>query len=392
MINPAKNFTLNEYLEILRRRMWYIIIPFALVMAGASIYVIAAPRQYKASTLVLISPQKVPAAFVQSTVTSQVEERLQSITQEVMSRTTLEKIITELRLYEKERKNLSKEEIVELMRKNIKVDLPSAKRSEKTSFFSISFIGDDPNIVTNVVNRLSSLVIEENLKVREQQATGTSEFMINELAEAKAKLDKMEASAARYSRRTARVYDESPRVVEYKETEKDKLKKELEFLRTKYTDNHPDVIAMKKKIDSLENMKDTNATAAPASKPVVRYEQIPFQERGGGAWEREYQSMKLTYESLLKKNQEALQAENLEKKQKGEQFRVVDPAVVPEKPFSPDIPKSLLIGLFAGLVSGLGLAFVREQMDRSFHDADDVEISLGIKVLATVPKIEEKAV
>ena len=232
MINPAKNFTLDEYLEILRRRMWYIIIPFVLVMAGASIYVIAAPRQYKASTLVLISPQKVPAAFVQTTVTSQVEERLQSITQEVMSRTSLEKIITELRLYEKERKRLSKEETVELMRKNIKIDLPTTKRAEKTNFFSISFIGDDPNTVTNVANRLSSLVIEENLKVREQQAAGTSEFMINELAEAKAKLDIMEASVAKHNRRTTRVYDEPPIAIEYRETEKDKLKRELEALRT----------------------------------------------------------------------------------------------------------------------------------------------------------------
>jgi len=389
MINPAKNFTLDEYIEILRRRMWYVIIPFVLVMAGASIYAITAPREYKASTLVLISPQKVPTAFVQTTVTSQVEERLQSIAQEVMSRTSLEKIITELRLYEKERKSLSKEEIVELMRKNIKVELPTTKRAEKTGFFSLSFIGDDPNTVATVANRLSSLFIEENLKVREQQASGTTEFMVNELAEAKAKLDKMEASVAKYNRRTTRVYDEPK--IEYAETEKDKLKRELEALRTKYTDNHPDVIAMKKKIDDLEKNKDTSGSVVQVNKPRLRVEQIPLHEQNMGARGKEYESMKETYEVLLKKNQEAQQAENLERRQKGEQFKVIDPAIVPEKPFSPDVPKILLISLFAGLASGLALAFVREQMDRSFHDADDVEISLGIKVLATIPEIEEKA-
>ena len=93
---------------------------------------------------------------------------------------------------------------------------------------------------------------------------------------------------------------------------------------------------------------------------------------------------------LLKKSQDAQQAENLEKRQKGEQFRVIDPARLPEKPFSPDIPKILLIGLLAGLGCGLAAAFLREQMDRSFHDAADVEITLGLKVLATIPKIEEK--
>jgi uncharacterized protein involved in exopolysaccharide biosynthesis len=191
--------------------------------------------------------------------------------------------------------------------------------------------------------------------------------MVNELAETKAKLDRMEASVAKYNRPT-------------RYTEKDILKRELEALRTKYTDNHPDVIAMKKKIADLEKNKDMG---------MRRIEQTPVSEQDMGTLGKEYQSMKATYETLLKKSQEAQQAENLEKRQKGEQFRVIDPAIVPEKPFSPDVPKSLLIGLFAGLASGLALAFMREQMDRSFHDADDVEISLGIKVLATIPEIEE---
>ena len=387
MINPAKNFTLAEYLEILRRRIWFVIIPFALVMAGASIYVITAPREYKASTLVLISPQKVPAAYVQTTVTSQVEERLQSIAQEIMSRTSLEKIITELRLYEEARKHLSKEETVELMRKNIKIELPTNKDRGEKNFFSISFIGNDPNTVTTVANRLSSLFIEENLKIRGQQAAGTTEFMVNELVEAKAKLDQLEARVAKYNRRTTRVV-EDPQI---ESSEKDRLKGELEALRTKYTDNHPDVIALKKKIDDLEKNKNTNGSVAQANQRRVRVEQIPLQEQDMGALGREYQSMKLTYEVLLKNKQEAQQAANLEKQQKGEQFRIIDPAIVPEKPFSPDVPKILLMSLFAGLASGLALAFMREQMDRSFYDSDDVEISLGIKVMATIPKIEETA-
>jgi uncharacterized protein involved in exopolysaccharide biosynthesis len=105
---------------------------------------------------------------------------------------------------------------------------------------------------------------------------------------------------------------------------------------------------------------------------------------------REYESMKESYERLLKKSQDAQQAENLEKRQKGEQFRVIDPARTPEKPFSPEIPKILLVGLLAGLGGGFGLAFVREQIDRSFYDAGDVEIALGLKVLAAIPRIEDK--
>lgn len=129
MINSEKDYTIQEYIEILRQRIWYIALPFLLIVIGASIYVIIVPREYVASSLILVNVQSVPEAFVQATVTSKVEERLQSIAQEVISRTRLEQIIKEFNLYEKEKKHLSQEEVIALMRDNIKVELP--KKSEE---------------------------------------------------------------------------------------------------------------------------------------------------------------------------------------------------------------------------------------------------------------------
>ena len=491
MINPAKNYTLDEYIEILRRRVWFIVVPFLLIAAGASIYAFAAPREYKASTLVLVSPQRVPEAYVQATVTSRVEERLQSIAQEVLSRTRLEQIIAEYRLYEKEKKSLSKEEVIELMRKNIRVELPT--RKDEKVYFAISFIGPDPNMVTTVANRLASLFIEENLRIREQQAAGTTEFLAAELAKSKTKLDEMEAAVSQYKMRymgqlpdqrdaNLRILEQlqnqyhrvgenlraaqdrklfiqkqltelslpvasqgvgasdmsssgkspslqqdmaspaaRPEGAGTHESQQETLVRALESLRTKYTESHPDVIAVKTRLANLEKNKKTfgvkadpryrelsnmmaitdmqirrlaaeeRSIAAQMGTYRARIEQAPAREQEMAALLREYQSTRETHERLMKKSQDAQQAENLEKKQKGEQFRVIDPARLPEKPFSPDIPKILLISLLAGLGCGLGLAFVREQMDRSFHDAGDVEIALGLRVLATIPKIEQKA-
>src|SRR5512137_217493 len=137
MINPARSYNIDDYIEILRRRIWYLVIPFLVVMIGTVSYAMFAPRLYKSSTLVLVTPQKVPETFVQTTVTSRIEERLQSISQEVMSRTRLEQVITEFGLYQKESKQLSREEVVERMQKDIKVELPS-KRDEK-GYFTISY-------------------------------------------------------------------------------------------------------------------------------------------------------------------------------------------------------------------------------------------------------------
>jgi polysaccharide chain length determinant protein (PEP-CTERM system associated) len=501
MINPAKAYTTEEYIEILRRRIWYIVIPFVLILTGTSAYTIFAPRQYKASTLVLVSPQRIPEAFVQATVTSKVEERLQSIAQEVLSRTRLEQIINDLKLYQNARKSLSLEEVVALMQKDIKIELPTRKEESK-GFFTISYIGRDPNTVTTVANRLASQFIEENLKLREQQAMGTTEFLAIELTAAKEKLDRLETAVTQYKRRfmgelpeqreanikiLEQLQNQYQRVGEalraaqdrkliiqkqltdmelpigtqgtaayekedrlslgtspnpqketassspaaeskgYYASQRESLTRLLEELRAKYTESHPDVIATRKKLADLENKKDaTNKTEvydvkkeprykqlnnqleltdmeivrfrenernilAQIEKYRVRIEQTPAREQDMASLLREHQSTKETYERLLKKSQDAQQAENLEKRQKGEQFRIIDPARTPEKPFSPDIPRILLIGLLAGIGGGFGLALFREQLDRSFHDSGDVEVTLALKVLATIPKIEEKS-
>jgi len=123
----------------------------------------------------------------------------------------------------------------------------------------------------------------------------------------------------------------------------------------------------------------------------ARVENAPMRELAMTNLTRDYQNTKEAYQSLLKKSQEAQQAENLERRQKGEQFKVIDPARIPEKPMQGRVFKILLFGFLAGMGSGLVLAFVREQMDRSFRDAEDLEATMEYKVLANIPKIEKKA-
>ncbi|MDP3017350.1 MAG: hypothetical protein Q8N70_09815, partial [Deltaproteobacteria bacterium] len=142
-------------------------------MSGAVIYAVTSPKEYRSATLILVTPQKVPESFIRPTVTSKIEDRLQSIGQEIMSRTRLEQLVSELKLYPEEAKSKSKEEVYELMRKDIRVEVKG-----KESYFTISYIGKDPRVVTTVTNKLASLFIEENLKLREQQAQGTSEFLV----------------------------------------------------------------------------------------------------------------------------------------------------------------------------------------------------------------------
>ncbi|MGB7573450.1 MAG: Wzz/FepE/Etk N-terminal domain-containing protein, partial [Thermodesulfobacteriota bacterium] len=193
MINTEKSFNIHDYTEIFLRRIWYIVIPFIIIMVAAVLYAFSLPKMYRATTLILVTPQKVPDTFVRPTVTSRIEDRLQSIGQEIMSRTRLEQVISEFKLYSEEAKSLSQEEIVESMRKNVQVEIKG-----KEGYFTISYIGKDPRIVTTVTKKLASLIIEENLKLREQQAQGTSEFLSIELNAMRTKLEEQEGAITRF--------------------------------------------------------------------------------------------------------------------------------------------------------------------------------------------------
>jgi polysaccharide chain length determinant protein (PEP-CTERM system associated) len=519
MINPGKPFNIHEYLEIFLRRIFYFIIPFVLILAGAAVYAFMVPKEYQATTLILVTPQKVPEDFVRPTITARIEDRLQSIGQEIMSRTRLEQVIDELKLYQEEGRSMGREAIVEVMQKNIQVQLPGRARE---GYFTISYIGKDPKVVTLVTNKLASLFIEENLKLREQQAAGTSEFLSIEMKATKAKLEEQERAVSGYKQKymgelpeqreaNLRVLDQlqmqyqrigdsikaaqdrkiliqkqlsdfellvstaaqaqasqetadpmstlfpgSAAAMKAKnpyEGQLEQMRSYLADLQAKYTEKHPDIVTTKKKITDLEAKsaefeanrekaemaeKEKEKTAGKEKTPmkpfgtkreikldprltprfkelenqviavdmeiqrlhqedakvknqIVQYreriENTPAREQGLAILTRDYNNTRESYASLLKKSQEAQQAENLERRQKGEQFKIIDPARIPEKPYRPDVPKILFIGLFLGFFSGVAAAFFREQMDRSFRDGEDLQVALGFKVLANIPRI-----
>jgi polysaccharide chain length determinant protein (PEP-CTERM system associated) len=521
MINPAKQFNLHDYLEVFLRRLWYLLVPFVAVTIGTGIYAFMVPKEYRASTLILVTPQKVPEDFIRPTVTSRIEDRLQSIGQEIMSRTRLEQVIGEFKLYQEEGKSKPLEEIVELMQKNIQVQLPGKARE---GYFAISYIGKDPKVVTQVTNKLASLFIEENLKLREQQAVGTSEFLSVELTATKAKLEEQERVISDFKRKylgelpeqreaNLRVLDQlqmqSQRIGDGikaaqdrklllqkqmqdfemlvntatqslaaqeeaaqasssasfptaaakprnpHEAQLEQYRNHLSDLQAKYTEKHPDIQVAKKKIADLEaksaqfeaaqaeaekeEKKKPSALSGVPAKPsrakrgvsldsrlnprykelenqviavdqeiarlkqddlklrsqIIHYreriENTPSREQALAVLTRDYNNTRELYGSLLNKSQAAQQAENLERRQKGEQFKIIDPARIPEKPFRPDIAKILLIGVVLGFFGGAAAAFFREQMDRSFRDAEDLQITLGLKVLANIPRIGAKA-
>ncbi|MBW2072741.1 MAG: chain-length determining protein [Deltaproteobacteria bacterium] len=198
--------TLDDYLDILKRRKWSLLLPAFAIVLLAAVVALVLPPIYQSTSTILIEAQEIPPEFVKTTVTSFAEQRLQTINQRIMSYSRLLEIINRFNLYPELRKKKTTEEIVDKMRKDVKMETISAevkdRRSRKenlaTIAFTLSYEGKDPEKVYQVANVLASLYLEENLRVREQQALGTSQFLQEEMKQVRVHLTELEAAIASF--------------------------------------------------------------------------------------------------------------------------------------------------------------------------------------------------
>jgi protein tyrosine kinase modulator len=467
-----------------RRQFWFIVIPFFFVFMAAIVYCIVAPRIYRSSSLILVQPQEVPAEYIKSTVTSDVKSRLNSIADEVLSRSALEKIITKFDLYPELRSRGRMYDAIEKLRKDITLNIKEAGAgwNKSPSSFEVAFEGSEPTTVRDVTAALANLYIEYNFRLRAEQAAGTLKFLDRELERMREELRQKEELVRQFKEKNLGVLPEqmenNSRILtqlqqhldstnkslqsaedrkillqtqssrlrtllpgssasgreEELPTSVEGLRQELQRLQTRYSDQHPDVLRVKRLLEKAEKgeqvtggqsdvarsadskasdaqriisaeREDVSAQLKVMDKEIVslrqerektqaqigdyrhRIESGPKIEQMFLDLRRDYQQASDNYQSLLQKKLQAEMAENLERTQKGEQFKILDQANLPQEPYKPDLRKMLALGLVVALGCGFGLAFYREYRDPAFWSRKEVESVLDLPVLITIPVI-----
>ncbi|MGA9054986.1 MAG: Wzz/FepE/Etk N-terminal domain-containing protein [Terriglobia bacterium] len=181
--------SLNKLLTVAIRRRWWVLIPASVIALGACLTSQLLPPSYESEATILVERQQVPERYVTANTTTDVREELMVMTDAVLSRTQLLQIIAEFALFPNERKHLVPEQLVELMRRKIKVE-PLQKDSETKDLnaFKICFTGGDPHSAQEVTNKLTTLFISEDLQSRDDQSTGTTNFLADQLEVAAAEL------------------------------------------------------------------------------------------------------------------------------------------------------------------------------------------------------------
>jgi uncharacterized protein involved in exopolysaccharide biosynthesis len=532
---------IGEYLAVVRRRKWLIIAVSTLLAAITLVVALTLPPVYRSRATILVQEQEVPPELVRSTITSFADERIQVISQQVMTRAQLLRLVEKYDLYAKARDRMTKDEIVEQMRKDIKLttinadvsDRRSGYRVNATIAFTISYDASDPERAQKVVSELATLYLDENVKARQQSVAETTAFLTQEADRLAKQMQATEAKLAEFKRRNVgRMPDSSAVNVQLAERtdaelqrverelsmlqdrklsleaqltlikpttptaavtpsgtvdraapaeerlralqaqyasatavygadhpdvrrlqrevaalkaevgtagkgdgpeQRKKLEAELAQIRERYGEDHPDVQRLRRSIAALDAAESrAPAPKAPDRRPAVepppridnpayvmlnaqldstqreivqltalredlrakqrtydvRLMQIPEVEREYRELMRDYENAQIRYKEIKTKQLQAEGALELEKDLKAERFSLGEPANLPQKPYSPDRPRSLLLGLLASLGGGLGLAWLREALDSSVKGPDELSRIAMAPVLTPIPYIE----
>jgi polysaccharide chain length determinant protein (PEP-CTERM system associated) len=483
---PGQTYTPEDLIRIAWRGKWLILAMLTLAGGVTVLYQRMLPDVYRSDTTILVIPQRVPESYVQSTVSARIQDRLQSISQQLLSRSRLEPIILEFDLFREERLKQPMEDVVVGMRKQIDV------RTLRGDAFVLGFTSADPATAQRVTERLAALFIDENLRDREVLADATDQFLESQLEDARRRLieneKRLEEFRLRFSGELptqvsnnlqamqnlqmraqglgeSLARDRERRMMMERQLvdletlaaaevqasdgaaapisggddaaqgstaeQLNQARANLKLLQMRLTPEHPDVARAARLVREQEQRLAAEQAAAAASAGVAatvvspaerraatvrselaqvqrdisakerqvnaieteissyrgRLEAAPVRESEMTELMRDYDTIRSVYTSLLAKREASKVAANLERRQIGEQFRVLDPARRPERPISPNRPLITLIGLGLGLGLGIALVGLREVRDKTIRTEGQAVQALGLPVLATVPRM-----
>ncbi len=390
----------DVFMAVWRRRKWLALSTFAVILSAAASVAAFLPDLYRGTATVLVERRDVTESLVRLGEADTLETRLQTIAEKLLSRARLEALIQRFKLYGGQRtKGVSTEAIIEQMRRDIRLELKGVDPISghgATVSFALSYWGDDPRTAAEVANTIAASYVEDNRESREHQASSSAKFLKAQLDEAKARLDESSAEQARLvglrdglAKRLASMEPAGgPRAAGVARLTK--LRQELTELLTRYKDNHPEVIRMRNEIQAIESQvagSTPGGRTRPADSEAVQRLKGVLAQTEAGLMSSDYATAKDRYLSLVKWYEEARLNESMEQDQQGVQFAILDPAVVPDKPASPNRFRILLGGLALSVGMALGAIVLAERLDTSFHAVDDLCEFTRVPVLASIPRI-----
>ena len=430
----------KKYLQLVIRRKELFVVVALVVMTIVFLVSYLLPRKYESSSTVFIEKNVISELVKGITVSPSMEDTINVLTYAITSRTLLNKVVENLDM------SLGKEvndDLVKQLQGNI-----SVKVKEKNNLFTISFVHSDPRISRDFVNTLVRLYIEQSSSSKRGESYDATQFLSEQIDTFNEKLEKAEAEVNAYKRNKGgviaidegklfeeiniaqqKLYDlqlrrrqlEGMRQVTRKSNDPLQaklvvLQKRLDDLRVQYTDSYPEVVGVKADIETVKDQME--ARKGGESQPLDPQElakieseidairvteeglkrhvstnrnvlqSIPEARAGLEKLEVERENQKKIYDQLYARHGQSEVSKQMEVQDKSTTFRIIDPAILPLKPASPNRLMIMMMGIVGGLAGSFGVLVLLDQMDPSVKDVDFVK-SLGAPVLAVVPRMQD---
>lgn len=441
-MNHTDDFDYKKYLQLVSKKKYLFVILALLIMTGVVITSYLLPERYEAKSTVFIEKSVISELVKGIAITPSFEDKLRVLAYSLKSRTLLLKVFDDLDLNVNKQNNGQLEKMVREFQ--TKTDI---KLKDQEGLFTITFNNENPRLARDYVNTLVRRYIEENITSKREESYGATSFLAEQITTFKAKLEEAEARANSYKRDNGGVLAQSEVAVlaemshaqqnidelaiKRRQLESmlnlakknDPLKTKLALLQKRqqeldrvYTDNHPEVVevnneiaAIKQQLQSgskraeyvdipslemdkismeLNSLRDAenNQRRLIASKQAM-LRSIPAAKTGLDELEREKNSQQHLYEQLVARYGQSEVSKQMEVQDKATTFRIVDPAILPTKPFSPQRVKIILLGIIGGLAASFAFLVLLDHLDKSVRNIESLK-SLGVQILAVVPTIE----
>jgi len=439
----SSEYEYKKYLQlIIKRKELFIALALA-IMTGAIICSYLLPKKYMATSTVFIGKSVISELVKGIAVTPSMEDTIKVLNYAITSRPLLAKAVDSLGINASGKNNASLDETINRLKNNTTVKM------KDYDFFTISYVDDNPRMARDFVNTLIKLYIEESSTSKRGEASGANQLLSEQINTYKTRLEKAEADLNDYKRSKGGITNvDEVRVSQEISTSQQKLydlelrrhqlegmrrytgkagdplqarltalQKRLDELRIEYTDTYPEILKVKgdietvreqmktrtrgeiQPIDSMELQKIGSEIAAiKSSEDSLRrfiasnqalLRSIPTLKSGLEELERTRNYQKNMYEQLFARLNQSEMSKQIEVQDKANTFRIVEPALLSQKPVSPNRLMIMLFGIIGGIAGSFGVLLLLEQMDSSVKDVEFVK-GLGIPLLAVIPRIHNQ--
>lgn len=441
-MNHTEDFDYKRYLQLIIKYKHLFVTVALAIMAGVTIAGYLLPERYESKCTVFIEKSVISEMVKGIAVTPSFDDKLRVLAYTLKSRTLILKVFDDLGLDVNRLGNGREEDVVRDFQNRTEIKL-----KDKEGLFVVSFNDRDPRFARDFVNALVRRYVEGNVASKREESSEATRFFGEQVSTVKAKLDEAESRANGYKMDNGSVLAQSEAVVlaEISQAQQrideivikrrqlesmlslarknDPLKARLTLLKKKqqelglvYTDIHPEVVEVNNEIatvtqqlhsgsgitgmvdvpspemekismelGSLRDNENNQRRFIASKQSLLR--SIPATRSGLDELERERNSQKNLYDQLLAKRGQSEVSTQMEAQDKAMTFKIVDPALLPTKPFSPQRVKMVLLGIVGGLAASFGLLLLLDYLDKSVRNIESLK-SLGVQILAVVPTIE----